>query len=892
MFEKILREHAERLGDRVAMRIKRDGTWREWTHRDLWNQARSAAARLHELGVSRGDRVALFADNSPEWVLAYFGIYLSGATVVPLDALFTDREVRTILGFAGCRAIIRSPAKSEIVEAVRTEAGIRDVIDLDDPKLFAGQPLETAETRGPDELMSVIFTSGTTGDPKGVCLTAGNFLSNVKSLLALDLVTEKDNFLSVLPLHHCYAFTVTALLPLSAGATTTFCASLRGPHIIETMRETGVTAFPCVPRILEGFDRAISDQTRRMGPWKRHAFRAIMRFSRKMRRMTGVSPGKLLFRSVHHAFGPKFRFFVSGGAKLDHDVCARLLDLGVNVIEGYGLTETAPVATLNPLRKPRPGSVGRPIPGEEVKIDAPGPDAVGEVLIRGPNVMQGYDRRPAETAAVLRDGWLRTGDLGYLDKDGYLHIAGRLKEVIVMASGKNVYPEDVERAYLQSPLVREICVMPVGSPNGRVERLRAVVLPNFDELNRRKASNIRDEVRRSITMLAQGLPSYMHITDLKLVTTEMPKTRLGKLRRAEIQRMAFEEVAEGAAEYVSPEDEALIATSQAKRLVAALRDVTVYTGRILPGSHLEIDLGIDSLGRVGLAVALEREFEVTIPEGELAEAAAVRDVLKLLSGKRERISAPAGWSVFLRQRPSPPLSEMFNRRRGPVARSGLDALRRCALRVSQRAFPLDVRGLERLPKNAPFLLCPTHASFIDPVLIYMSVPDDLVDKLIFLGAKERFASPVMRWVARTARVVLTGTTDTALVSMQRAAEALESGRPVCVFPEGFISRDGNLQPPQPGAGILACEMRVPLVPVLVRGTFDILSYAHPGFRLRPVGLTFSEPIEPPLKAHYAAADYKEIMSRWQRAIVRLRLEDDASGSRTAGRSPRIPEDLI
>jgi long-chain acyl-CoA synthetase len=877
-----LRDFAEGTPHQIALRAKRGGAYREWSYGEVWSRALSAVSSLRAAGVRPGDQVALHGENSPEWVLAYLAVYMAGGVVVPLDAQYGALELRVILEFAECRAVICPGGKRGIVEAVSHA----QVIDLDE-SFFSGSPSEPCR-RQSDQLMAVLYTSGTTGDPKGVCLTVGNITSNVESLLQLGLVRPDDTFLSILPLHHAYALTTSVLVPLAAGISITICTSLRGPDITAAIRETNVTVVPCVPRLAEGFDRVIMEGVSRASRMRRWVFAAMTRLSRRVRRLTGWNPGRALFRSVHREFGPQFRFFVSGGAKLDPEAAERLLDLGLAVIEGYGLTETAPVVTLNPTDGIRLGTVGWPIPGVEVRISHPSTEGVGEVIVHGPNVMQGYDRRQAETAGVLREGWLYTGDLGFMDDEGYLHITGRAKEVIVLSNGKNVYPEDIERVLDRSPLVKETCVLAVERSNGRTERLCAIVVPDLDELRRRGSTSARDDLRRGLTTLSQSLPSWMRVAELKLVSKALPRTRLGKLRRAEIQRMAIRELPPDAA-VQSPEDEALMTTAQVQRILARLRQVSGYQGEIAPQHHLELDLGVDSLARVELVVALEQEFGCNITEDEVGHIGSVRDLLVRVSGEAREPSDERRWGDMLAARESPPLGELFGLERGKLASAAVHGMRRFALRISQRAYPFDVRGVERLPKRDPFLLCPTHASFIDSALIIMALPDDIAERMFFMGAEEFFRSAFMRRLARVGRVIPTGTSSTVLASMRRAAEALEMGRSVCIFPEGGISRDGYLQPHRAGAGILACEMRVAIVPALIRGSYDIMSYTHPGFRLRPVGVTFGAPITPPGNARNGHGDYISAMAEWRRAIAALRAEDDCGGGPTAGRSPRICE---
>jgi long-chain acyl-CoA synthetase len=887
MLEELLRVHADRMPKAIAIRAYPNDGGREWTNEQIWTLSCKAAARLRSSGVNPGDRVVLYAENSPEWILAYLGIYLAGAVAVPLDVQYTSREIGTVCKFADCRVILCSQAKRQIAESI-----LPDVLAIEQGSdLYEAPVPEHIAPRKPEELMTVIFTSGTTGEPKGASLTVGNIMSNVESLLKMDYIRKGDVFLCLLPLHHCYALTTSVLVPLAAGCPITLCTSLQGPDILTAMRETRVSIVMGVPKLYEGLDRAIFDKVNRASYLMRRVFSGLMRLSHGLRRVTGWNAGRVLFPGVHRAFGRSFRFFVSGGAKLDRVITERFLDLGIKVIEGYGLTETAPVVTLNPIRRIRPGSVGTALPGVEVKIEQAGADGVGEIAVRGPNVMQGYDRRPDETAGVLRDGWFYTGDLGFLDSDRYLHITGRLKEVIVLPSGKNIYPEDVERYYERSGLIKDICVLPVGQSDGRVERLRALVVPAFDELRRIRATSTYDTIHQEITRLSQGLPSYMRVTDLKIVTDELPRTRLGKLRRAEIQHMALNEVVQATAQ-VSPRDQALLAVAGADWLIARLRSLSGHTGEIVPASNLELDLGIDSLGRVELEVILDKEFGVKIPAEEAADLVTVGDILKRLSPEHREKWGQEGWNEILAKPVSPPLSELFDLHPGLLKGGSLRLLRHAASRLSRWMFPLDVQGLENLPTDRPFLLCPSHSSLIDSVLIYMSLPDRFVDKVFYLGAAEFFESAFMRWIGRNGRVIPTATTDTVLTSLRRVAEVLRMGMSVCIFPEGHITRDGFLQRPRPGAGILACELNVPIVPVLIRGTYEILSYTHPGFRFRPIGLTIARPIEPPPKGdkvRFDNSDYAAVMADWEQVLRRLRLEDDASGSRTAGRSPRIKE---
>jgi long-chain acyl-CoA synthetase len=886
----ILQVHAERIPDRVAFRAPRENGYREWTYHDVWAAAATAAHGLRLRGLQPDDRVALYGENSPEWVLAYLAIHLAGGAVIPLDAQYGTRELNNLLRFAGatrmwCATTVRNQAE----EGCRNTP-VREILCIEDtPDLFPpdATPPELPP-RTPGSLMALIFTSGTTGQPKGVRLTDSNILSNVLTLRTLDIILPDDNLLCLLPLHHAYAMNATILVPLATGASMTFCPSLHGPDILQAVRDTAVTVLPAVPKLLEGFHRAIFTRIQQAPPSRRTTFRLLRSLSRGLRKTTGWNPGRFLFPPIHHPFGPAFRFFACGGAKLDAAIAHDFLDLGLPVVEGYGLTETSPVVTFNIPGKPRPGRVGKPLPDVEIRIHNPGEDGTGEILVRGPNVMDGYDQRPDETAKVIRDGWFHTGDLGFLDRDGFLAITGRAKEVIVMASGKNVYPDEVEHHYEQCPLVKELCVVPDTAPDGRVNRLAALVVPDLDELRRRKIVSIRASILQAFTEIGQRLPSYMRLNRVNIVTGEFPRTRLGKLRRAEIQATAFQPMEESTPT-LTDEDQTLMDAPGAQALIERIQSLSGSSAALRPSSHLELDAGLDSLARVELDSILEREFGVRIPPDEIPHISTVGDLLQRLSGEH----AGAGtvqWRDILSERVLPPLESLFNLHRGPLARAGVATLRTTLRAVLRLGFRLDVQGLEHLPANGPYLLCPTHASRIDAALIYLTLSSQHIETLTFLGAEQYFQTPLMRFIGRLTRVIPTASADTIRSSLQRAAEAIAMGRSVCLFPEGHISRDGFLLPPRTGAGILACELHVPVVPVLIRGSFQTLSFAHPRLRIVPLGLTFAPPIPPPPSP--SPKDYTTITQSWLHSIILLRLQDDQSLSPTAGLSPRIPDSML
>ncbi len=282
-------------------------------------------------------------------------------------------------------------------------------------------------------------------------LTHKNIFSNFQSIDKLKLFSDKDNFISILPLHHAFPFTVTLITPLFCRSRVTYASSLRSDELLDLMRETGVTVLAGVPQLFSLFYKNISDKIKNAPFLFRAPILGLIEILWQIRRFSGINLSKMALPKIHRPFGRSLRFFISGGAKLNEEAARFLMKTGFIILEGYGLTETSPGVTFNLLKKQKIGSAGRAIPDVELKINDPDAAGMGEVLIKGPNVMKGYYNRAQETSSVLKDGWFYSGDLGHIDKDGYLYITGRKKEIIVLSSGKNIYPEEIESYYIKSP---------------------------------------------------------------------------------------------------------------------------------------------------------------------------------------------------------------------------------------------------------------------------------------------------------------------------------------------------------------------------------------------------------------------------------------------------------
>lgn len=505
----MLRCSAERTPAAPCLILRTETDRQCWTYRDLWETAQRVAAHLRAEGIERGDRVVLWGENRPEWVAAFYGCLLAGVIVVPFDVRAHEGFLRRIeeqtqprLLFAGRSQLATAgpghpPAQP--LEDLRALVQFRVPVSLPPP--------------APDDIVELLYTSGTTGDPKGVILRHRNIIANLRSIDQVVAVQPTWRLLSILPLSHVFEQTVGLNMVLRAGASVVYVETLQPRLLFQAMAEEQITAVACVPQVLQLFLRGIEQEVRRQG--KERAWRLL----HTLAPFLPFPLRRLLFRQVHRRLGGRFEFFACGGAYLDPALAQRWENMGIKVVQGYGMTEAAPIVSLNSLAERNLRSVGRVAPGVEVRI---APD--GEILVRGENVFSGYWQNEAATAAAFTpDGWYRTGDLGELDRAGWLYFRGRKKNLIVLPNGLNVYPEDVENALTQTGLVLDAVVCGLDRPDGGVE-IHAVLL--MEDPAQASAA-----VRAANRLLSphQAIRSYSVWPE-----KDFPRTHTLKVKRAEV----------------------------------------------------------------------------------------------------------------------------------------------------------------------------------------------------------------------------------------------------------------------------------------------------------------------------------------------------------------------
>src|SRR5580692_6850578 len=560
-FYELFRECATRWPDNIALEIQRRDRVESNTYDEARRMAESIGRWLTESGFQPGARVAILADNHPRWITAYVGIIAAGCAAVPLDTAFDADQVAKLLKDSGASLLfcdVRHLAVAQkAVEGVSLQILLTDSAEL----RSAGHPAAAVPTRanldsifaaGPgnfvpvlskdDDLASLLYTSGTTADPKGVMLTHSNLMGEVRAVFGWAQLGPEDALLGVLPLFHVLSQMANLLLPLVKGSRVVYLETLNTTELLRALAEREITAFAVVPQFFYLIHERIFKEVSQRGRFASWSVRTLMAITRVSRRF-GWNPGSILFPRIHNMFGRKMRYLVTGGSRFDPEIGRDFYALGVDILQAYGLTETSAAAFATSHADNVIGSVGKPLEGVEGKTIDQKPreddgQAVGEIAIRGAIVMKGYWNRPDATAAVLRDGWLHTGDLGYFDSGGNLFITGREKDVIVLSNGKNVYPEEIESYYLKSPYIREIGVMALESEPGNPasDRLYAVVVPDFDLLKERKIVNAKEVIRFDIEGISAHIPSTKRIGSYEIWQDPLPRTTTRKLKRFELEK--------------------------------------------------------------------------------------------------------------------------------------------------------------------------------------------------------------------------------------------------------------------------------------------------------------------------------------------------------------------
>jgi len=830
LIHKKFQETCQRFLDKPALIFQKEDKFIDIKYRDILDYSRIINGFIKEYDIGFGDRAALYMENSPFWFPVYLGIVSSGLVSVPIDYMLGAEEVENILADSQAGIIFCSPATAKALENIDRNSlkGLEIVvIDSSFLKSLINKTSQFLDFKQ-DHIASLLYTSGTTDNPKAVSLSHKNFMSNFYSIGKLDFYTAEDIFLCILPLHHAYPFTVNLLVPLLSGCSVVFPKSLRGEDIFFCLREKDISIFVGVPRVFSLMNERLYKKLSVLKP--------LADFLGNIRRQSNINIPKAFFFFVHRRLSRNLRFLISGGAKLDEKVARGLFNLGFDIMEGYGLTETSPVVSFNPAKRIKIGSVGVALPSVSVKIDSPDSSGQGEVVVKADSVTSGYFGRPDLTGEAIRDGWFHTKDLGFIDEDGYLYITGRKDECIVLPSGKNIWPQELEAIYASRPSIKEICVF------DRKGSLFAAVVPEGDYFAEKQEAYIYNEIKKDLEEISLQLPPYKRISGFKIVFEELPRTRLGKLRRFIIKEMCSHEVFKDKPVAEEAEDEAR---------AAIIGIIEEFLGnKVNRQDNLELDLGIDSLKKLQLISLFEKKLSINIPDEDLYGIAKVEDLLSYLRSRepqsRQESLDISGvtWGQILEEKPASTLirrirvhPSIFDRILGLFSRIIFFSVFKIVYRVK-------TRGLENIPKCGPFIVCPNHTSYLDGPLVFSTFPFRQIYNLFFMGLSDYFDHPGLSWLVKPGRIVPVNADKNLKESLKVSSFLLRRGKILCIFPEGRRSWDGSLNEFKKGVGILARELSIKIIPVAIKGAYRAWPVSRNLPRVSKIDIIYGEPIEP------------------------------------------------
>jgi long-chain acyl-CoA synthetase len=780
------------------------------SYSDLFNKIHA----FSKLFTGKGhDKIAIFSENRPEWIYAFFAAWQNGSIVVPIDFLSSADDASYILNDCRPELVFYSQGVSKNWQKI---AGKLDYI----PETIVFEEIQLNETRSvvpweipykPENTAVIIYTSGTTGSPKGVMLSFNNLIANVKAVTEDVRIFNADRpVLMLLPLHHIFPLAGSLLAPLASGGCVVMSPSMQSSDIMETLKNNQVKIMIGVPRLYELLYKGIKAKV---------DAKAIGRlFYRIVKLSHSKWLAKKIFKKVHQGLGGHLEIMVAGGAALNKDAGYFFKTMGFEVLEGYGMTEAAPMITF-----PRPGhaiigTAGQPLPGLKVEIRE------GEIVAKGPNIMQGYYNRPEETAEVLKDGWLYTGDLGELDHKGYLRITGRKKEILVLPNGKNVNPVELEfKLEKNIPCIKEAGVFIYH------DNLYAIILPDFKILAEEGIKDADQYFREKIIPeFNRELTSYKRIVQFSLVKEELPRTRLGK-----IQRFKLEELIAGKTKKESPpyEDAGSEEYLAVKSFLESQVDMTVS-----PDDHLEFDIALDSLGKLSLIDYIEKTFGVKIEEEHLPKFPQVKSLVEhIKNNKRWHKEDVTNWAAALKEKVHVKL---------PKTWPTLGVIKNSAKGFFSIYSRLRSKGLENVPEG-PCIIVPNHESFFDGLYVVAALKMKTMKNSYFYAKKKHVNNWFLRFLANRNNIIVMDVNKDLKESIQKLAEVLRKGKNVIIFAEGTRTKTGKMGEFKKTFAILSKELDIPVVPVAISGAYR----AMPGKAIFPrpfskISVSFSEPVYP------------------------------------------------
>lgn len=847
------------------------------TYKELLDAVDNLSSHLFQLGVKPGFRVALIGVSSFQWIISFLAINSLQATVVAIDPLLEkDQLIKQIeLADPWCVITTEDLYNQLLISLNRYSKIIINYCDYDFKTVWADKNLNYLDD-GNSNIAAILFTSGTTGDFKGVELTDETLFFVVEAATNNLEFNNKDNVMCILPAHHVYGLIYTILSPLLVGATVTFPEKVQGPFILQAMQATKPTLLIGVPRIYELFIKKIMDEINHKPKLINYLFCALIAISDFTRSTFDFNFGKLVFRKIQKLFGGKIRYFTSGSAPLSLDSFRKLEAFGFTVIEGYGLTETASCVSVNTPNNRMPHTVGIAPKGVDIKLDRPDENQQGEICVRGPSIMKGYFRNTEATYAVLHAGWLHTGDLGKFSRKGHLIITGRIKEMIVLPSGKKVMANVIEEQYKNIKEINEIAVVGMPLADGGEKVCAAVKL--VEEIPIGFNSNqYKELVRAKISARAKELPEWWSIHHIYFVN-EIPKTNTLKVKRKKLveqlikQQNDFSEKLKFSIEL--SEDLKNINGTEKIVIDSIMQVMQVFQSQlsdnilISPTISFRTYLGLDSLSKFELLNLLENKLQIEIPIDRFSDIDTPFELIKLIE---ELIDKKINQPSLTKTLSSEIKVTLPNLKHKPSLLNHLLEF------IYGKYFELEVHGKEHLPTE-PFILCANHTSHLDGMSLALASGMKVSDFAV-LAAKDYFfknslSKKLIRQVFNMIPFDRAGTPIAIEENAVYMDHCRRLNKNIILFPEGTRSITGQLQDFKLGAALFADRLKMKIVPAHIRGAYELLPKGRKIPKSGKIIVCFDKPCEISINENsnselYKYKTYKDFTSFLHKKISNL-----------------------
>ena len=734
--------------------------------------------------IEEKSNVLVFLENRKEWIYSFFAIWDRLATPVCVDALSNDSELEYFINDSEAKYIVVSNntynLAKQSIEKLNKDVKIFNVDDIEILEEVDKQDLMHPEN---DDTAIIIYTSGTTGNAKGVMLSFSNIIAEMEVIESFDIVKEDEQIISFLPYHHILPLMSTCIYMYyyKHQNSVVLVEKLNSNEILKKLQENNVTIISAVPRVYKLFYKSISEKIN-------SSFIARLMFS-LAKRVNNKKFSKILFKKVHNIFGGKMRSFIAGGAKSDKEMIEFFEILGFNYCEGYGLSETSPVLAGSVGKNYKIGTVGKAVFNIETKV------VNGELWVKGPIVMKGYYNKPDKTAEVItEDGWFKTGDLVEIDDEGYITILGRANAMIVLSNGKNICPETLENKVMKisEDIIEEIGIF------GKNDKLSAIIVA------KKGISNISTHIRDIIQIYNKDAHNYEKILDYKIIDRELPKTRVGKLRRFMLPEMFGDnsKKTENTIEPVSREYHIL------KEYISKLKNTDIG-----PDESFEIEIGLDSLDQVEMISYIENSFGIKMDENLLSNYSTLRLLSDYISKtSTEFVENEMKLDAIIKDAPYEKLNS-----------SKFQYIIRPILYILFKIyFRFSVKGREKL-KDEPTIFIANHESFVDAPMLSLALPFSIQNKTHYLGLEKYFSSSIMQFIAKRSNVITINIGKDVKSSLEKISNVLKQGHNVFIFPEGSRTKDGNLGEFKKVFAIVAKELNINIQCIGIDGAYEAYS---------------------------------------------------------------------